>query len=154
MSGSTVKGECTVGCSERCNLGVIICSGYCKFGDGFNRFILIGVIGCLMGVIGRLEDGTGSGGLQLPPLLVGSCKEFLEACPGLVVSWLAPPEFAVVIEESGLEQELESHYDNLGRGVGRVSGGGVVHRIFDLIDEGFERLIAVVRIPESRAVVL
>ena len=91
-----------------------------------------------MGVIGRLEYGTGRGGLQLLPFLGGSCKEFFEACPGLVVSWLAPPEFVVVIEESGMEQELESNCDNLGRGVGRVSGGGVVHRIFDLINKDFK----------------
>ena len=70
--------------------------GCCEVGDGFNRFILIGVIG-------RLEDGTGRGGLRLPSFLVGCCEEFLEACPGLVVSRLVPPEFAVVIEESGME---------------------------------------------------
>ena len=80
-------------------------------------------------MIFRLEDSTGRGGLRLPPLLVGSCEEFLELCPGFVVSRLAPPDFAVVIEESGLEKDLESNCDNLGRDVGRVSGGDVVHRI-------------------------
>ena len=105
-------------------------------------------------MIGRLEDGTGRGGLRLLPFLVSSCEEFLEACSGLVVKSLAPPEFAVVIEESGLEQELERNCNDLGRGVGHVSGEGVVHHIFDLIDEGFERLIAVVWIPESCVVVL
>ena len=53
---------------------------------------------------------------------MGSCEEFLEACPGLVVRWMAPPEFAVLIEEPSLEQELESNCDDLGRGVGRISG--------------------------------
>ena len=92
--------------------------------------------------------------MQLPPFLVGICEELLEACLGLVVSRLAPPEFAVVIENSGLEQELESNGDDLGRGVGRVSGGGVVHLIFDLIDESFKSLISAVGSPESRVVVL
>ena len=78
-------------------------------------------------MVGRLEDGTGCDGLRIPPLLVGSCKKILEACPGLDVSWLAPPELAVVIEYPGLKHELEGNYDDLGRGVGRVSGGGVVH---------------------------
>ena len=85
---------------------------------------------------------------------MGSCEGFLEACPGLVVSWLLLPEFAFFIEESGLEQDLESNCDFLGRGVGCVSGGCVFHRIFDLIDKGLERLIAVVGSPESRVVVL
>ena len=85
---------------------------------------------------------------------MGSCKEFLESCPGLVVSRLAPPEFAVVIENSGLEQELESNCDDLGRSVRRVSGGLMVHRIFDLIKEGLKRLISEVGSLESRVVVL
>ena len=112
------------------------------------------MIGLLIGVIGQLEDGTGHCGLQLQPLLVGSCKEFLEACPGRVISWMAPPEFVVVIEEPGMEQELERNCDDLGRGLGCVSSGGVVYRIFDQIDKVFERLIAVVGTPESRVVVL
>ena len=113
-------------------------SGRHNVGDSFDRFFLIGVIGRLIGVIGRLEDGTGCGGLQLMLLFVGSCEEFLEACPDLVVTWMTPPYFVVVIEEPGLEQELVGNCDDLGRGIGRVSGGGVVHRIFNLINKGFE----------------
>ena len=86
--------------------------------------------------------------------MVGSCEKFLEACPGLDVSWLAPPELAVVIGEPGLEHEPEGNSDNLGRGVGRISGGGIVHRIFDLVDQGFEWLIAVVGSPESFVIVM
>ena len=78
---------------------------------------------------------------------MGSCEEFLEACSGLFVSRLATPEFSVVIEKSGLEQELESNCNDLGRGVGCVSGGVMVPRIFDLIDKDLERLIAVVGSP-------
>ena len=74
MSGSAVSGECTIGRSESCDRGVITGSGCRKVGYGFDHFILIGVIGCLMGVIGRLEDGTGRGGPRLPPFLVGSCE--------------------------------------------------------------------------------
>ena len=105
-------------------------------------------------MISHLEDGTSCGGLRLLPFLVGSCKELLEACTGLFVVLLAPPEFAVVIEYSSLEQELEINCDKLVRGVGRVSGGGAVRRIFDLNDGGFERLIARVGSPELCVVFL
>ena len=105
-------------------------------------------------MIGQLEDGTGRGGLLLTPFLLGSCEKFLEACPGLVVSWLAPTEFAVVIEETGLVQVLESNFDDLVRGVWSFSGGGVVDHFFDLINKGIERLIAVIGSPESRVVFL
>ena len=44
--------------------------------------------------------------------------------------------------------------DDLGWVVGRVSGGGVVNHIFDLINKGFERLIAVVGSTESLVIVL
>ena len=101
----------------------------------------------MIGVI-LLEDGTGRGGLRLLPFLVVSCEKFLKACPGLVISRLEPPEFAAIIEKSSLEQELKRNCDNLGRGVRCVFGGGVVHRIFDLINEGLKRFIAVVGIPE------
>ena len=108
----------------------------------------------LIGVVARLKDGTGCSGLRLPSFLVGSGKKFLEVCPGIDIRWLASPELAVVVEESGLENELKCNSDNLGRGVWRVSGGGVVNRIFDLIDQGFERLIAVVGSSESLVIVL
>ena len=84
VGGSAVGSEGTIGCSEICDRGTITGSGRHKVGNGFDRFILIGVID-------QLESGTGRGGLQLPTFLVGSCEELLEACPGLVVSWPAPP---------------------------------------------------------------
>ena len=112
------------------------------------------MVGRLIGVVGRLENDTGCGGLRLPPFLVGSGKKFLEACPGLDVRWLASPELAVAVEEPGLEHELKGNFDNLGRGVGRVSGGGVVNRIFDLINQGFERLISFLGRSESLVIFL
>ena len=87
-------------------------------------------------------------------ILVGHWRKFLESCPGLDVCWLALPELAVVVEETGLEHELKSNPNNLGQGVGRVSGGGVVNRIFDLVNQGFERLIAVVGSLESLGIFL
>ena len=108
----------------------------------------------MIGVVARLENGTGCGCLQLPPFLVGSGKSFHEVCPGLDVRWLELPELAVVVEETGLEHDLKRNSDDLGRGVGRVSRGGVVNQIFDLIDQGFERLIAVVGRSESFVIVL
>ena len=108
----------------------------------------------LIGVVYRLENGTGCGRLRLPPFLVGSGEKFLEVGPGLDVRWLASPDLSVVVEEPGLEHELKGNSDDLGRGLGRVSCGGVVNRIFDLIDQGFERLIAVVGSAESLVVFL
>ena len=89
-----------------------------------------------------------------PSILVGRFQKFIEACTGLDVSWLEPPDLSVVIEEPGLEHKLEGNSGDLGRGMGRVSGGGVFHRIFDLNDQGFERLIAVTRSPEFLVIVL
>ena len=45
MGGSAVGGEYTIGRSESCNRGAITGSGCRKVGDGFDRLILIGVIG-------------------------------------------------------------------------------------------------------------
>ena len=83
-----------------------------------------------------------------------SGEKFLEVCPGLDVRWLASPELAVVVGETGSEHDLKSNYDDLGRGVGRVSGGGVVNRIFDLINQGFKWMISVVGSSESLVIVL
>ena len=88
-------------------------------------------------MVSRLENGTGCGGLRLPPFLVGSGETFLEACKCLDIRCLASPELAVVVEEPGLEHDLKGNSYDLGRVVGRVSGGGVVNLIFDLIDQGF-----------------
>ena len=68
---------------------------------------------------------------------MGSGEKFLDSCPGLDVIWLASPELAGVVEELGLEHEQKGNSDELVRGVGCVSGGGVVNRILDLIDQGF-----------------
>ena len=105
-------------------------------------------------MVARLGNGIVCGRLRLLPFLVGSGEKFLEACPGLDVRCLASPELAVVVEDTGLEHELKSNSDDLGRVVGPVFGGGVVNRIFDLIDQGFERLIAVVGSSESLVIVL
>ena len=78
----------------------------------------------------------------------------LGRCLRLDVRWLASSELSVVVEETSLEHELKINSYDLGRGVGRVSGGGIVNRIFDLIDQGFERLVAVVGSSESLIIVL
>ena len=85
---------------------------------------------------------------------MGSGEKFLEVGPGLDVRWLASPELEVIFKHIGLEHELKSNSDNLGRGVERVSCGGVVKCIFDLIDQGFEQRISVVGSLESLVVVL
>ena len=53
-----------------------------------------------------------------------------------------------------MKHELESDSNDLGWGVWRVPCGGVVNRIFDLIDQGLGRLIAVVGSTEPLVVVL
>ena len=73
---------------------------------------------------------------------------------GWDVCCLASPELAVVVEDTGLGHELKSNSNYLGRGVGRVSGGGVVNHIFDLIDQGFEQMIAVIGRSESLVIFL
>ena len=105
-------------------------------------------------MVARLENGTGCGRLRLPPFFVDSGKKFLEVGPGLDVRRLASPQLAVFVKETGLEHELKSNSDDLGRGVGRVSCGGVANRIFDLIDQGFEWLIDVVGSAESLVIFL
>ena len=105
-------------------------------------------------MVAQQENGTGCSGLQLLPFLVGSGEKFLEVCPGLDVHWLASPELAVVVEETGLEHKLKCNSNDLGRGVWRVPCVGVVNRIFDLIDQGLERLISVIGSTEPLVVFL
>ena len=45
VAGCAVGGEGTIRCSESCDQRAITGSGRCKVGDGFDRFILIGVVG-------------------------------------------------------------------------------------------------------------
>ena len=112
------------------------------------------MFGRLIDAVALPENGTSCGGLQLPQFLVNSGEIFLEACLGLDLCCLASPEIAVVVEEPGLEQDLKRNPNNLGMGVWSVSGGGVVNHIFDLIDQGFEPLVAVVGSLESLGIFL
>ena len=78
-----VCGDCAVGCSESCYRGAITGRGRREIRDGFDRFVLVGVVGRLIGVVAQLENGAGCGRLRLPPFLLGSGKKFLEVGPGL-----------------------------------------------------------------------
>ena len=89
--GSAVCGECNVGCSESSYRGAITGLGRRKVRDGFDRFVLVDVVGRLIGVVARLENGAGCGRLRLTPFLVGRGETFLEVGPGLDVHWLASP---------------------------------------------------------------
>ena len=53
-----------------------------------------------------------------------------------------------------MKHELESDSDDLGWGVWRFPCGSIVNSIFDLIDQGLKRLIAVVGSTEPLVVVL
>ena len=63
VAGSVVCGECAVGRSERCYRGAITGSGRCYVCDGFDRFVLVCVVGRLIGVVARLKNGTRCGRL-------------------------------------------------------------------------------------------
>ena len=112
------------------------------------------MVGRLIGVVARLENGAECGRLRLTRFLVGRDKKFLEVGPGLDVRCLALPYLTVVVKKTSLEHELKINSDDLGRGVRRVFCEGVVNRIFDLIDQGFEQPIYVVGSPELLIVVL
>ena len=68
----------------------------------------------------------------------------LEIGPSLVGVVLVLPGFAIVQEHAGCEEELKGGGDNLGRGIGSISGGGIVEGVFDLVEEAFDRLIRIV----------
>ena len=154
VGGRAVGGEGTVGRSESCDRGAVTGRGCPKIHDGFDRFVLVEVVGRLIGVVARLENGSGCGRLRLTPFLVCRGKKFLEAVPGLDVRWLVSPYLEVVVKKTSLKHELESDSNDLGWGVGHVPCGGVVNRIFDLINQGLDRLIAVVGSTEPLVVVL
>ena len=91
VGGRAVGGEGAVGRSESCYRGAITGRGRREICDGFDRFVLVGVVGRLIGVVGRLENGAGCGRLRLTPFLVGRGEKFLEVGSGLDVCWLASP---------------------------------------------------------------
>ena len=91
VGGRAVCGEGAVGLSESCYRGTITGCGRRKVRDGFGSFVLVDMVGRLIGVVSRLENGAGCGRLQLTPFLVGRGEKFLEVGPGLDVRWLALP---------------------------------------------------------------
>ena len=91
VGGRAVGGECAVVHSESCYRGAITGRGRREIRDGFDRFVLLDVVGRLICVVAQLENGAGCGRLQLMPFLVGRGEKFLEVGPGLDVCWLASP---------------------------------------------------------------
>ena len=89
VGGRAVGGEGAVGRSESCYQGAITGRGRREISDGFDRFVLVGVVGRLIGVVARLGNGASCSRLRLTPFLVGRDEKFLEAGPGLDVRWLA-----------------------------------------------------------------
>ena len=59
--------------------------------DGFDRSVLVDVVGKLIGVVARLKNGAGCGHLRFTPFLVGRCEKFLEVGLGFDVRCLASP---------------------------------------------------------------
>ena len=91
VGGSAVGSEGDVGRSESCYQGKITGRGRREIRDGFDLFILVDVVGRLIGVVARLENGAGCGRLQLTLFLVGRGKKLLEVGPGLEYRWVALP---------------------------------------------------------------
>lgn len=74
---------------------------------------------------------------------MGKREGAFEFSPVFVVGRLAFPELAVIMEEAGLEDELEHHGCDLRGSEGTVGGSGEVDSIFDLIKEKFNGLIGI-----------
>ena len=51
VGGRSVGGEGAVGCSESCYRGAITGRGRCEIRDGFDRFVLVGVVSRRIGVV-------------------------------------------------------------------------------------------------------
>ena len=62
-----------------------------RFAMALTVSFLVGVVGRLIGVVARLENGAGCGRLRRPSLLVGRGEKFLDTGPGLDVRWLESP---------------------------------------------------------------
>ena len=58
VGGGAVCSEGAVGHSESCYRGAITGRGRCKIHDGFDRFVLVGVVSRLIGVVARLGNGA------------------------------------------------------------------------------------------------
>ena len=85
------------------------------------------------GGVGRLETRAGSGDLQPPPFLVGSCEEYFEGGTGFICRVLAAPNLAVVEEQARLKHELVGDGDNLIESVRSLACCRIFYSIFDLI---------------------
>ena len=85
------------------------------------------------GGVGGLETGAGSGDLQLPPFLVGSCEEYFEGGPGLICRVLAAPNISVVEEQTSLKHKLVSDGDDLLGSVRSLACCRIFDSIFDLL---------------------
>ena len=64
------------------------------------------------------------------------------------------PGFAIVQEHAGCEEELKGVGDNLGGGIGSISGGDIVKGVSDLAKEAFDRLIGIVDGLEVNVIIL
>ena len=63
VGGRAVDGEGAVGCSESCYRGAITGCGCREIRDGFDRFVLVGVVIRRIGVVAGLENGACCGRL-------------------------------------------------------------------------------------------
>ena len=67
LGGRAVGGEGAVGRSDSCYRCAITGCGCRKIRDGSDRFVLVDVVGRLIGVVARLENGANCSRLRLTP---------------------------------------------------------------------------------------
>ena len=87
-------------------------------------------------------------------LVVSCCEESFEAGPSFLLCGEKFPGFGVFNKETGLVDDLESDANDLFAAVGSVTGGGVDTAIFDPAENGFNRLVYVIRRAEDSVVFL
>ena len=85
---------------------------------------------------------------------MGQGEVRLEIGPSLVGVRFALTGFAIIQKYAGCEEDLRGGGNDLGGGMGSISGGGIVEGVFDLAKEAFDQLIGIVGGIERDIVVL
>jgi hypothetical protein len=101
-------------------------------------------------LVARLAQGE----LQISIVLVGGGKVGLEVVPSSCVGYATAPFTACLREHARCEDEVVQNSDDLGGSVGSASGIRNVDGFFDLMEEGFDRFVGVVRLFHGGIVVL
>jgi hypothetical protein len=101
-------------------------------------------------VVARLARGE----LRISIVLVGGGEVGLEAVPSSCVGYATASFVASFREHARSEDEVVRNSDDLGGSVRSASGIGNVNGFFDLMEEGFDRFVGVIRLFHGGIVVL